>query len=115
MSGQDSITIPESTLKDVVSAQLAAKFSDPEIIRAFVASILDTHVDVYGRVSSRSTDPTLLRHTIEGVVRRFIEETAKAWFEDQRDELLREVGKALGDAGVIQRIAKETAQKVSIK
>lgn len=113
--GDHSITIPESTLKDVVAAQLASKFSDPEIIQAFVASILDTHVDTYGRMSSRPTDPTLLRHTIEGVVRRFVEETAKSWLEENRDELLTEVGKALSDSNVIQRIAKETAENVSIR
>lgn len=109
------ITIPESTLKDIVASQLAIRFSDPEIIQNFVGSILESRVDSYGRVSSRPTDPTMIRWAIEQVIRNFVEETAKAWIMDQHDTLISMIGEELTKADLIRKIAIETASKVGIR
>lgn len=108
------ISIPESTLRDVVATQLAAKFSDPEIIQSFVSSILETRVDSFGRVSGRATDPTMVRYAIEGVVRQFVAETAKAWLEDQREELVLLIGEELKNSDVLRRLSEETISKIRV-
>lgn len=113
--GADSvITIPETSLKDIIASQLAVKFSDPEIIQAFVESILNTHMDNYGRWTNNSKDPTILRWAIEGVVRRFVEETTKVWIEERHDDLTKMIGDELTNSGLIQRLAQETAAKVKV-
>src|SRR5690349_967505 len=109
------IRIPESTLRDVVAAQLATKFTDPEIVQAFVTSLLETRVDSMGRMSVRTSDPTMVQWTIERVVRQFVEETAKAWLVEHRDELVSKVGNALKDADVVQRLAEESAANVRLR
>lgn len=109
------ISIPESTLRELVASQLALRFSDPEIIQNFVGSIIETRVDSYGRITGRPTDPTMLQYAIEGVVRRFVEETAKAWLEDQHDALVALIGEELTKSDVLRRIAQETATKVTVR
>lgn len=109
------ITIPEGTLRDVVAAQLAVRFSDPEIIQGFVYSILETRVDSMGRVSGRQGDPTMCRWAIEKVVRTFVEDTAKAWLAERHDRLAELIGEELEKSELIQRIAQETAAKVTVR
>lgn len=109
------IHIPESTLKDVIAAQLAAKFDDPEIIKSFVDSVLETRIDSYGRTSSNPKDPTMVRWAIERVIREFVIETAKTWVQDNHDSLVSEIGEELSKADLIKKIAQETANKVGLK
>lgn len=108
------ITIPESTLRDVVAAQLATRFSDPEIVQSFVNTILETRVDNYGRVANHPNNPTMIRWAIEQVVREFVQQTARGWLEEHHDEFVVAIGEELTTSNVLGRLAQEATAKMRL-
>ena len=102
---EQTITIPETTLRELVSAQIIAKFDDPKLLANFVTTMLEAQVDDRGYASSRG-NVSMLQWSVRETVKDFVQELTREWLDEHRVELEQTVAAELSKSFVGEVAAK---------